>query len=82
MENKRDRFVRMAEKRVNNALKAIYLIGNLSNRNNYDYSQRDISQMFSVIREEITMAEKRFNTKNKKQQKFKLLEKKETNVLK
>jgi len=38
MKGKRENFVRLAEGRVNRALKDIRLIGNLSNRSAYSYS--------------------------------------------
>ncbi len=46
MESKRDKFKRLAEKRVNNAIKSINLVGNLSNKNIYDYTDDDVSRIF------------------------------------
>lgn len=51
-ETKEDAFVRMAEARVARAVHAIRLIGNLSNRGQYDYSQAD----FETIRLALTLA--------------------------
>ncbi len=56
----REKFVHLATKRVNNALKNIGLIGNLSNRNNYKYTEEDTRQIFKVLRKEIDEAERRF----------------------
>ena len=72
MENKRQRFVRMAEKRVDNAINTISLLGNLSNRNNYEYSEKDIKQIFKVIRDELVVAENRFYRTATDRKKFKL----------
>lgn len=48
-ETDRDKFVRLANKRVNNAIKAIELIENLSNRSNYDYTQEDTEKLFNML---------------------------------
>lgn len=71
MNSKRDKFKELAEKRVNNALKNIQLIGNLSNTNNYDYNEEDVSKIFRTLKEELQTAEARFKISNKKS-KFKL----------
>lgn len=68
---KKEKFKELAEKRVNNALKNIQLIGNLSNTNNYDYSEEDVSKIFKTLKEEIQTAEARFKISSKKG-KFKL----------
>lgn len=71
MNCKRDKFKELAEKRVNNALKNIQLIGNLSNTNNYDYNEEDVTKIFKTLKEELQTAEARFKISNKKS-KFKL----------
>ena len=71
-ESKRERFIRMAERRVNNLLGSIALIGNLSSRNNYEYTKDDVSQIFKEIRDEVTKAEKRFLENTRGKEKFKL----------
>jgi hypothetical protein len=45
------------------ALRQIQLIGNLSNRNNYDYSADQVKKMFSALNEEIKTAESAFKHK-------------------
>lgn len=71
MNSKRNKFKELAEKRVNNALKNIQLIGNLSNTNNYDYNEEDVTKIFKTLKEELQTAEARFKISNKKS-KFKL----------
>lgn len=71
MNFKRDKFKELAEKRVNNAIKVIQLIGNLSNMNNYEYTEEDVSKIFKTLKDEIQTAEARFKISNKKS-KFKL----------
>ena len=56
-EKDREKFVELAEKRVSKALKDIKLIGNLSNKSNYDYQDQDVKNLFhfekSIRRDEI-----------------------------
>jgi hypothetical protein len=60
MSQKRDNFVRLAEARVNRALREIRLIGNLSNRGAYDYVETDIRQIFKALQRELDTAKARF----------------------
>lgn len=70
MMDKSEKFKIIAERRVNNTLKSIQLIGNLSNTGNYEYSTEDISKIFKTLREEMQIAESRFKITSKKK-KFK-----------
>ncbi len=56
----RDKFKRLANSRVSAALKAIQLVGNLSNKSNYDYTDDDVAKIFKALQEEITACKKRF----------------------
>lgn len=58
----REKFVRLATRRVNNALKSINLLGNLSNRSNYDYTQQDVDKIFRALQAEIASCKKRFDS--------------------
>lgn len=71
-ENKRDRFVRIAEARTNKILNMIKLLGNCSNRGVYDYSDEDINKIFNTIDKETRLAKQRFNSVEEKEGKFKL----------
>jgi uncharacterized protein YutE (UPF0331/DUF86 family) len=62
----RDKFVRLATKRVSNALKALQLIGNLSNRSNYDYTEVDVQKIFRALQEELSAARRKFDTARKR----------------
>jgi hypothetical protein len=59
-ESKNERFKRLAKKRGERVLKDIRLIGNLSDRNNYEYSDREFRHIFGVIEEELRLAKDRF----------------------
>ena len=72
-ETDREKFVRLANKRVNNAIKAIELIGNLSNRSNYDYTQDDAEKIFLALNRELKACRERFaSAGGKREQKFSL----------
>ena len=62
MGKNRDKFVELAEKRVSRVVKDIRLIGNLSNRTNYSYSDEDVKKIIVTLKAEITKIQKRFET--------------------
>lgn len=66
-EKDRDKFVRLATKRVMNALKAIQLIGNLSNKSNYDYTSEDVQKIFKALQDELSVSRKKFELAQKRQ---------------
>lgn len=59
-ESKDDRFIRLAESRVNKALKSIRLVANLANRNNYSYTDEQVERVFAALQSELRSARKRF----------------------
>ena len=71
MDEKRERFVRIAEKRTNKILEQIRLLGNCSNKHNYSYTNEDIKKIFSVIDIELKEAKIKFTSQANKE-KFKL----------
>ena len=62
VESKRDKFVRLAERRTSVALRAIRLIGNLSNKNNYDYTQADAKKISAALARELEELKRRFES--------------------
>jgi len=60
-ETKRSRFERLAEKRVNDILKRLRLLGNLSNRHNYDYEDDHAKQIIRAIDAELRRLKSRFD---------------------
>jgi hypothetical protein len=64
VESKRDKFKRLANIRVNNTLKVLDLIGNLSNSSNYDYSDEEIRKIFNSINSKIKDVQSKFKEKN------------------
>ncbi|WP_120812906.1 hypothetical protein [Vogesella indigofera] len=61
MEEKREKFVRLAEQRVNRALNDLRLIGNLSNRNAYSFTDEDVKKIFRTLQKELDQAKARFS---------------------
>lgn len=69
-EDKRNRFLRLAEKRTNEVLERIRILGNCSNRGQYEYAQPDVLKIFSVIEKELKHCKLKFS--GSKQNKFRL----------
>jgi hypothetical protein len=60
MNIKRDNFVRLAESRVTRAIEALRVIGNLSNRSNYEYDEEDIKKIINTLQTEINSLKSQF----------------------
>jgi hypothetical protein len=52
-DSKQERFRRVAERRVNRAIKDLRLIGNLSNRNNYEYTIDQVNKILAALKREL-----------------------------
>lgn len=74
MRNKRERFVELAQARVTKATQMLRLIGNLSNPNNYAYSEEDAQKIFAALDTEMKLLKAKFLTALSKKSKdeFKL----------
>ena len=59
---KREKFEDLAEKRVTEAIKRLRLIGNLANKNNYDYTEGHVKQILSALNGELRSLKKRFGS--------------------
>ena len=62
---KASKFVELASKRMNKALKAISQLSNLANRANYSYTVNQVDAMVKALRVEIQSVEDAFKTKDK-----------------
>lgn len=60
MRDKRKKFIDLAEARVNRAIKDIRLIGNLTNKAAYEYSDEDVKKIFRALQKELDNAKSRF----------------------
>lgn len=59
-ESKLQRFERLAQKRVTEALRRLRLVGNLSNRANYEYSDEHVRQLTEALEAELKQLKNRF----------------------
>lgn len=71
-DQKRQKFVKLAEGRTQAALGAIRKIGNLSNRRAYNYSEADIKKIMKVLRDAISETERKFGAPSDQADRFKL----------
>jgi hypothetical protein len=66
---KRERFEKVASKRVQKIIDFMRLLGNCSNKNNYEYSEKDVELMFReinrVLKETKVLYEKNLNSTSK-----------------
>lgn len=71
--DRRKKFVELAEKRVNKVLTQIRLIGNLSNRSNYSYTEQDVAKIHRALRKALDEMKARFDNRGSEaEKKFKL----------
>ncbi len=68
--DKREAFVRLAERMTNAVLEKIRILGNLSNPYAYEYSEDDIRKIFVAIEQELKASRAKFQNQTRKQ--FKL----------
>ncbi len=66
MISKRERFKKVAVQRTNKIINYVRLLGNCSNKNNYEYSDYDVKKIFSVIEKEIKISKNKFENNNLK----------------
>ena len=72
-ENRHEKFTRLAEARTSKVLETIDLIGNLSNKSSYAYTEEEVELIFNAIRKACDNNEARFKTeRSKKRRKFTL----------
>ncbi|MBN8279237.1 MAG: hypothetical protein J0M16_01375 [Gammaproteobacteria bacterium] len=57
----REKFVELAQKRVNKAINDIRLVGNLSNRSNYSYTEQDSKKIYAALRRAVDEMRARFD---------------------
>lgn len=69
-ETRHEKFQRLATKRANKVLHDLRLIGNLSNKSNYEYTKDEVDKMFSVIRKQLNTVQVKF--KEPKGERFEL----------
>lgn len=60
MRDKRAKFVELANQRVNRAIDQIRLVGNLANRNAYEYTDEDSRRIIKALQKSLDRAKARF----------------------
>ena len=71
-ENKRERFIRIAEARTNKILEMMRLLGNCSSNSNYQYTDEDIKKIFGALEKELKNTKNRFLGIDSSNEKFTL----------
>ena len=61
MRDKRDKFIELAEARVNRTINNLRLIGNLSNTRAYDFTAADVKLIFRTLQKELDFNRGRFS---------------------
>ncbi len=62
LEAKRQKFRSLAESRTNKAIDAISRIGNLSNRQIYEFEEAEIRKIIRALKDAVTAVEGRFES--------------------
>ena len=68
-EEKRNKFIEYAGKRVNNVLHDIQILEPMARSNSYDFTKQDIEEMFNAIQETLNEAKEEFYKKFEEKQK-------------
>jgi len=66
METKNERFRRIAEKRTNEIIEKIRILGNCSNKSTYQYSNEEVNKIFSTLEFELKQTKTKFTFKDRK----------------
>jgi len=60
--DKSAKFIELANKRVTRALKDMQLIGNLSNRQNYEFTEEQAKQIIKALQQEVDILRQSFQS--------------------
>ena len=69
---KQEKFVELAETRVPKALKQFTMIGNLSDRSKFEYTDKQVKQIYDALKESLDQMKARFENGVEKEEGFKL----------
>jgi hypothetical protein len=72
MTEKFENFAIIAEKRVNKAITSIRSIGKMTNKSRYDYTEKDVRKIYSVLKKEIDLMRDTLEGKKQGVEEFKL----------
>ena len=71
-ETRNERFVRLAEGRVNATLDKLRLLGQLANGRNYAYTEEQVNAIFRTIQNELNRTKAKFQIGSSSPKRFKL----------
>lgn len=71
-ETKEERFQRLAEQRVNVILDRLRVLSQLSNRNNYEYTEAQVDAIFKAIQKEVNATKAKFRNGTDDRKRFTL----------
>ena len=71
-ETRRERFVRIAERRVNRVLEGLDSLANCANSKNYEYSEDDVRKIFIEIERKLKETKTLFQAVGKGHRRFRL----------
>lgn len=63
-ETKRQKFQRLAEARTNRIIEQLDILGNLSNKSNYEYTPEEVNKIFRSIERALRRVERQFEDSN------------------
>lgn len=69
---KRDRFIRIAERRVNKIIDNLDLLGKCSNRRNYEYREEEVRKIFREIEHKVREIKLQFQGESRSKGRFRL----------
>ena len=58
--DKRERFLKIAERRTRAVLKRLQVLGNCSNRHAYEFSDEDVQKIFDTIERQVALQRAKF----------------------
>lgn len=65
-ETRRQRFKRLATKRVNKVLNQLRVLGNLASKSYYDYNEADVNKMFKAVEYQLKNMKGKFHISPKR----------------
>ena len=71
-QTREQRFRRLAEKRVNIILDKLRLLGQLSNRSNYEYTDAQVEAIFKAIQKDLNATKAKFRDGHRTRKRFTL----------
>ena len=70
--SKKEKFVELAEARVPKALKQLTMVGNLSDKSKFEYTDKQVKQIHKTLQEGLDRMKARFENGEAKEETFKL----------